>query len=198
MKSGKLRSICVFSGSSFGQDPAFERAAGILGSTIAERGYTLVYGGASVGLMGSLAEAALTSGGKVVGVLPRALSELEIAHTSLTELHVVESMHARKTMMADIADAFIAMPGGLGTLEETFEVWTWTQLGIHTKPIGFLNVEGYFDDLFAFLDHSVSSGFVKPKHREMAIVSSAAAELLDRLESADITYEAKWIDKPAR
>lgn len=193
-----MKSVCVFSGSSFGNDAAFDRAAIELGAEIASRGLTLVYGGASVGLMGSVADAALQSGGRVIGVLPKALAELEIAHMGLTELIVVESMHARKTIMADKSDGFVAMAGGLGTLEETFEVWTWTQLGVHSKPIGFLNVLGYFDSLFEFLDHTVARGFVKSKHRQIVAAHSNPGQLLDALKSADVSYEAKWIDRPER
>ena len=168
-----------------------------VGHAIAERGFTLVYGGASVGLMGAVADAALAASGNVIGVLPKALADLEIAHTGLTELRVVESMHARKTAMADASDAFITMPGGLGTFEETFEVWTWTQLGIHAKPIGFLNVDGYFDSLFAFLDQSVDAGFVRPKHRQIAVASNDASDLLDRLAGVDVGYESKLSHRPA-
>lgn len=194
----KMKSVCVFAGSSFGANSAFERAASDLGAEIAARGLRLVYGGASVGLMGAVADAALEAGGEVTGVLPRALSDLEIAHTGLTELHIVESMHARKTAMADASDGFVALPGGLGTLEEIFEVWTWTQLGVHAKPVGFLNVDGFFDDLFAFLDRAVSSGFIKQTHRNLAVVGNQASRLLDELAAADIAYAAKWIARSDR
>lgn len=193
-----MKSVCVFTGSSFGCRPEYEIAAAVLGKAIADRDLTLLYGGASVGLMGTVADAALRAGGRVVGVLPRALAELEIAHDGLTELKVVGSMHERKTVMADASDAFVALPGGLGTLEETFEVWTWWQLGVHAKPVGFLNVEGYFDKLFAFLDHTVAEGFVKSKHRQLAVWSSHPNDMLDQLAVADTTYEPKWISKPER
>ena len=193
-----MRSVCVFAGSSLGVNSAYERAASDLGAAIAERGLRLVYGGASVGLMGAVADAATEAGGEAIGVLPRALSELEIAHTGLTELHIVESMHARKTAMADASDGFVALPGGLGTLEEIFEVWTWTQLGVHAKPVGFFNVGGYFNDLFAFLDRAVASGFIKQTHRNLAVVDDQASRLLDVLASADIAYEPKWIDRSDR
>lgn len=193
-----MKSVCVFTGSSHGGRPAYEQAAIALGKEVASRGMALIYGGASVGLMGCVADAALSEGGVVIGVLPKSLADLEIAHSGLTELIVVDGMHARKTVMADSSDAFVALPGGLGTLEETFEVWTWTQLGVHAKPIGFMNVEGYFDSLFEFLDHTVTAGFVKPKHRRLAIVDSDPSTLLNGLAHADVTYEAKWIDRPTR
>lgn len=193
-----MKTVCVFTGSSFGSHIAYGQAAQSLGTQIATQGLTLVYGGASVGLMGRVADAALAAGGEVVGVLPKALADLEIAHTGLTELRVVESMHTRKTAMADASDAFVALPGGLGTLEETLEVWTWTQLGIHAKPVGFMNVQGYFDRLLEFLDHTVSAGFVKQKHRQIAVANPDAGELLNELASADVSYEAKWIDQPER
>ena len=193
-----MNSVCVFAGSSFGCRPEYEIAASVLGKAIAGRDLTLLYGGASVGLMGTVADAALQAGGRVVGVLPRALAELEIAHEGLTELKVVASMHERKTVMADASDAFVALPGGLGTLEETFEVWTWSQLGVHAKPVGFLNIEGYFDKLFAFLDHTVEEGFVKSKHRHLAIRSSDPNDMLDQFAVAETTYEPKWINKPER
>lgn len=193
-----MKSVCVFTGSSFGQDPAFQAAAETLGAEIARRGLRLVYGGATVGLMGAVADAALAAGAEVMGVLPRALAELEIAHEGLTELRIVDSMHERKMTMADAADAFVAMPGGIGTLEETFEVWTWTQLGVHAKPLGFLNVAGYYDSLFTFLDSTVTSGFVKQRHRDLAVSAESPNELLDRLGQSNVAYEEKWIDRPSR
>lgn len=158
---------------------------------------TLVYGGATVGLMGCVANAALDKGGTVLGILPEALANLEIAHKGLSELRIVDSMHTRKMAMADNANAFIAMPGGLGTLEEIFEVWTWTQLGIHAKPLGFLNVEGYYDGLFAFLDNAVEAGFVKTTHRKLAVAHSDPCCLLDLLSEANVKYESK-LDSPLK
>jgi len=198
MVSVPLRSVCVFTGSSFGADPGYEAAARALGQAIAARGLRLVFGGASVGLMGVVADAALEAGGLVTGVLPRALRDLEIGHTGLTELRVVETMHERKTLMADASDAFIALPGGLGTLEETFEVWTWSQLGVHAKPVGFLNVNGYFDALLAFLGHAVEQGFMKAHHLEFACVKQDPEALLEALARADTTYEPKWIGTRGR
>ena len=191
-----MKSVCVFTGSSSGRRPEYEAAATALGTAIAGRGLTLLYGGASVGLMGTVADAALRADGRVVGVLPGALAELEIAHDGLTDLKVVDSMHERKAVMADASDAFVALPGGLGTLDEVFEVWTWSQLGVHAKPVGFFDVEGYFDRLFAFIDHAVDEGFVKPKHRLLAVRSSDPHDMLDQLATVDTTYEPKWINTP--
>ncbi len=145
--------------------------------------------------MGELADVALSEGGEVIGVIPRALWEREIGHRSLTKLHVVETMHERKAMMAELSDAFVAMPGGLGTLEEIFEIWTWAQLGLHRKPCGFLNVNGYYSPLIAFLDSAVTSGFVKAQHRAMAIVESDASVMLDRFASYEPPAAHKWIDR---
>ena len=167
-----MRTVCVFCGSNAGARSVYTEAAREVGRAIAERGLRLVYGGASVGLMGALADAALGAGGEVIGVMPRALIEREIEHKGLTELHEVASMHERKALMADLSDAFLALPGGAGTLEEVFEVWTWAQLGHHRKPVGLLNAGGYFDLLIAFLDHQRREKFVRPEHRDMLIVES--------------------------
>jgi uncharacterized protein (TIGR00730 family) len=188
-----LRSICVFCGSNSGARTAYSDAAAALGRILAERKLRLVYGGAAVGLMGALADAALAAGGEVVGVIPAALVEREIAHIGLTELHPVRSMHERKAMMADLADAFIALPGGAGTLEETFEIWTWGQLGHHRKPVGLLNVEGFFDRLLAFLDHVRSEQFMRREHRDMLLVERNPARLLDRFGSYAPPVVEKWI-----
>ena len=183
----------MFTGSNHGFEPIYRDAATNLGKAIASRDFTLVYGGASVGLMGCIADTVLHEGGEVIGVLPRSLADLEIAHSSLTKLVITDSMHSRKTVMADLADAFVAMPGGLGTLEELFEVWTWTQLGIHSKPIGMLNVQGYFDSLLKFLDETVAAGFVTPKHRNLAISISDPDALLTGLLDIDVSLESKLI-----
>ena len=176
-----MRRICVFCGSSKGTKPAYAEAARAMGTLIAQRGLGLVYGGGEVGLMGIVANAALAAGGEVIGVIPEALMRMEVGHPRLTELHVVATMHERKAMMADLSDGFIAMPGGIGTLEELFEIWTWGQLGIHPKPLGFLDVAGYYQPLHAFLDHTVTEGFVKEHHRAMTAVETDPATLLDRL-----------------
>lgn len=186
--------LCVFAGSSFGARPEYRRAAADLGATLASRRIGLVYGGARVGLMGAVADGALDEGGTVIGVIPRSLAELEIAHTGLTELHVVESMHARKARMADLADGFIVLPGGIGSLEEAFEVWTWSQLGIHSKPIGLLNVAGYYERLEGFLDHVVTEGFVKAVHRHMLLSRTTPGALIDALETAEVPIERKWVE----
>lgn len=176
-----MRRVCVFCGSSRGTRPAYAEAARVTGRLIAQRGLGLVYGGGEVGLMGILANAALEAGGEVIGIIPEALMRMEVGHPKLSALHVVATMHERKAMMAELSDGFIALPGGIGTLEELFEVWTWGQLGIHPKPLGFLDVAGYYDHLHAFLDHSVAEGFLKDRHRAMAAVESDPATLLDRL-----------------
>lgn len=174
-------SICVFCGSAAGIRSSYLDAARSLATTAAERGVRIVYGGASVGLMGALADAALAAGGEVVGVMPRSLVDREIAHQGLTALHVVGSMHERKALMAELADAFVALPGGLGTLEELFEVWTWGMLGLHTKPYGILDVDGYYGPLVEFLDHARDEGFVRPAQRAMLLVDREPARLIERL-----------------
>jgi uncharacterized protein (TIGR00730 family) len=179
-----IRSVCVFCGSANGVADGFVTAARDFGSECARRGIRVIYGGASVGLMGALAETVLGEGGEVVGVIPRGLIEREIAHRGLTELHVVETMHARKALMARLADAFVALPGGLGTLEELFEVWTWGQLGLHDKPYGMLNVAGYYTPLMQFLDHACAEGFMRPSQRDKLVVADSAAMLLDALSSS--------------
>jgi uncharacterized protein (TIGR00730 family) len=185
----------VFCGSSPGADPAFLDLARELGRTIARAGQVLVYGGATVGLMGALAESALAAGGRVVGVVPRALVEREIAHDGLSELHVVDSMHARKAMMADRADAFIAMAGGLGTWEEFFEVWTWAQLGLHRKPLGILGPRSFFAPLLQFLDSLVTQRFLRAEHRDMVAVEEDPARLLELLEQHRGPVVPKWLDR---
>jgi uncharacterized protein (TIGR00730 family) len=176
--------ICVFCGSSVGARPAFAEAARALGRRAAERGIGLVYGGASVGLMGVLANAALDAGGEVIGVMPRAMVEREIAHTALTELRVVNSMHERKAAMAELSDAFVAAPGGLGTLEELFEVWTWAQLGLHRKPVALLDVADFFRPLTEFLDHAVNEHFIKTATRATLIAETDPDALLDLLAAS--------------
>jgi hypothetical protein len=167
------RNVCVFCGSSRGANPAFARAAADLGAALARDGLTLVYGGASVGLMGVIADAALTAGGRVIGVIPGVLMKKELAHTGLTELIVTTTMHDRKARMADLADAFVALPGSIGTLDELFDIWTWAQLGLHSKPCVLLNVDGYFDPLIAFLDRAQQQGFLKAPTRALLQVVPA-------------------------
>jgi uncharacterized protein (TIGR00730 family) len=190
-----MRRLCVFSGSSPGGHPDYAQAAEELGRALAVQGIGVVYGGAEVGLMGTIADAALDAGGEVVGVIPQALVDREIAHTGLSELHVVGSMHERKAMMADLADGFIALPGGMGTLEELFEVYTWTQLGLHSKPLGLLDVRGYYTQLAAFLDHAVAERFVTAEHREMLVVEQRAAALIEAFRRWRPPARTKWIDR---
>lgn len=180
--NARMRGICVFCGSSSGMRPGYATAARELGNLLAERKIGLVYGGGSVGLMGILADAALAAGGEVIGVIPQSLADKEVAHRGLTELRIVDTMHERKAVMAERADAFIAMPGGFGTLDEFFEILTWAQLGIHGKPCGLLNVEGYFDSLLEYLDHAVNERLLKPAHRELILVENEPDKLLARLE----------------
>ncbi|MGY4829423.1 LOG family protein [Sphaerotilaceae bacterium SBD11-9] len=174
-------SLCVYCGSRTGGNRAHELAARSIGALIGERGWQLVYGGGNAGLMGTVANAALAAGAPVVGVIPHSLMERELGHPGLTELHVVNTMHERKQMMAERADAFLALPGGIGTFEELFEVWTWRQLGYHDKPVGLLNVEGYYDRLLSFMDQAVADGFVPAAQRQLLQAGSAPAELLQRL-----------------
>ena len=190
-----MRSLCVFCGSNTGAGDAYADAARNLARAIAARGLRLVYGGGRIGLMGVLGEAALAAGGHVIGVTPQRLLEREVVHRGLSELRVVNSMHERKALMADLSDAFIALPGGLGTLDEMFEMLTWAQLGIHRKPCGLLNVNGYFGKLAAFLDHAVEQRFVKAEHRSMLISERDPAALLDRLASAQVPDVSKWMDR---
>ena len=188
-----MQSVCVFCGSNPGARHVYAEAARALGRTLAERGLRLVYGGAAVGLMGTLADAALAAGGNVVGVIPGVLVAREIAHAGLTEIRVVDSMHERKSVMAELSDGFIALPGGAGTLEELFEVWTWSQLGLHGKPVGLLNVEGYFDALIAFLDHQTDERFMRREHRDMLLVDADPALLLKRFAAYRPPLVEKWI-----
>lgn len=190
-----VRSVCVFCGASTGVNPAYREAAIALGQAIAERGLTLVYGGGAVGLMGIVADAAMAAGGEVIGIIPEALKNAEIGHTGLTRLEVVDGMHARKARMAELSDAFVALPGGLGTLEELFEVWTWGQLGYHAKPLGLLDVNGFYSKLGSFLDHVVEEGFVRPQHRAMLQLADSPAELLDAMDSFEAPVLPKWVDK---
>ena len=190
-----MQRVCVFTGSSAGVRGEYRDAAHDLGRLLAQRGIGLVYGGARVGLMGAVADAALEAGGSVIGVIPEALVAKEIAHTGLTELRVVGSMHERKALMADLSDAFVALPGGWGTLEEFFEVLTWAQLGLHRKPCGLLNVAGYFDGLLTFADHAAGEGFVRREHREMMFVADTPDVLLDRMARHQPPAVEKWIDR---
>jgi hypothetical protein len=188
-----LRAITVFCGSNHGHDPAFTAAAVELGTLLASRGIGLVYGGGNVGLMGEVADAALAAGGSVTGVIPRHLWDKEVGHQGLTELLIVDSMHERKLAMADRADAFIALPGGVGTFEELFEAVTWTQLGIHDKPVGLLDVAAFYRPLLAFLDQTVDAGFLRPGHRSMIVEGTDPAELVDALATWEPVATSKWL-----
>jgi uncharacterized protein (TIGR00730 family) len=192
-----MRRVCVYAGSNPGSDPAYAEAARSLATVLAERGIGLVYGGGRVGLMGVLADTVLDAGGEAIGVMPQALIDREIGHGGLTELRVVDSMHERKAQMAELSDAFVAVPGGIGTLEELIEVYTWSQLGIHHKPCGVLNVRGYYDHLAAFLDHAVGEGFLRPQHRAVLSVASDPAGLLDLMAGYEPPTVGKWTELEA-
>lgn len=193
-----MQSLCVFCGANFGTRPEYADAARAVGRLLAERRIRLVYGAGNVGLMGALADACLAAGGEVIGVIPYALVRHEVAHRGLTELRVVNSMHERKAMMADLSDAFMALPGGLGTFEELFEVWTWAQLGLHQKPLGLLNVESYFDPLVAMTHHGMEEGFLRQKHLDSLLVDTDAAKLLHSLENFAPSFTPKWIERDQR
>lgn len=190
-----MKRICVFAGSSRGAREEYARAAQELARELVAQGYEVVYGGGKVGMMGVLADATLAAGGKVIGVIPETLLAKEVGHGGLTELRVVGSMHERKAMMAELSNGFIALPGGLGTLEEFFEVLTWAQLGLHVKPCGLLNVDGYYDRLLEFLDLTVTERFVKSEHRALVITSTSPVELLERIATYQPPRVEKWIDR---
>jgi uncharacterized protein (TIGR00730 family) len=182
-----LQRICVFCGSSSGAAPEYGQTVRALGAVFVENDLTLVYGGGSVGLMGELARSVLEGGGQVIGVIPKRIHEM-VQNLQLNELHVVENMHERKAKMYDMSDAFIVLPGGIGTIEEFFEVYTWYQLGIHLKPIGLLNIRRYFDKLLDFVDHMVAEGFLKPAHRDALVIEEQAGILVSRLQDQELTY----------
>lgn len=190
-----MKTLCVFCGSNFGADPAYRASAIKLGSLLAAREITLVYGGGKVGMMGLVADACLSGGGRVIGIIPKFLAAKEIAHPNLTELQVVESMHARKKLMADQADAFLVLPGGFGTWDEFCEVITWSQLGLHRKACALLNVAGFYDAFLAQADRAVKDGFVSEIHRSLLISGSDPEALLDRLEQYQVPQEEKWFNR---
>ncbi|MGZ4958386.1 MAG: LOG family protein [Methylomonas sp.] len=191
----QIKSLCVYCGSSPGRLEAYASAADQLGEALVSRNIRLVYGGAGIGIMGRLADRVLALGGQAVGVIPKALFHKEVAHDHLSQLHVTHSMHERKMLMAEMSDGFIALPGGIGTLEELFEIWTWAQLGFHQKPCGLLNVEGYYDSLISFLDHVSAEQFAKPIHREMLLVETNPATLLDRYAGYQPPPVKHWVAK---
>ena len=188
-----MKKVCVYCGSSPGKSPEYIASARELANELVTRNIGLVYGGASVGIMGELADTVLAGGGEVIGVIPQSLVDKEVSHSGLTELRIVNSMHERKAIMAEISDGFIALPGGLGTIEELFEVLTWSQLGLHKKPCALLNVKQYYSSLCSFLDHAVDEQFVKPNHREMLLVEKRSSKLLDAMESYKSPAVDKWM-----
>jgi len=188
-----VKRLCVFCGANAGNDPAYGALATQFGRTLAQRGIGLVYGGGGVGLMGMLADGALAAGGEVIGVIPKALLAREQAHRGLTEQRAVETMHERKALMAELSDGFVALPGGIGTLEEIFEAWTWAQLGVHQKPCGLLDVAGFFKPLVGFLDDMVASGLLRPATREILTVATSPDELLDEFAAYEAPAVTKWV-----
>ena len=195
MAGNSVKRVCVFCGSNNGFRPQYADAATAMAAAMVQRGLGLVYGGGNVGLMGTIADAVMRQGGKVIGVIPDALVERELAHGDVTEMIVVRSMHERKAKMAELADAFIAMPGGFGTFEEFCEIVTWAQLGLHRKPCGLLNVEGYYDPLLALFDHAVAEGFLRPTNRLLVIQESDPGRLLENLSSYTLPVTEKWISR---
>ena len=190
-----LTTLCVFCASSRGSDARYVAAARTFGELLARSGRRIVYGGGNTGLMGALADGALAAGGEIIGVMPAHLVEREVAHRGLTRLDVVASMHERKAKLAEMADGFVALPGGLGTLEEFAEIWTWGQLGLHRKPYGLLQVEEFFTPLLAFLDHAVDAGFIRAENRAMLVVDEEPATLIARMESVRLPAVPRWLDR---
>lgn len=191
----KLDSLCLFCGSSPGADPAYAAAADGFGRTLAELNIRLVYGGGSVGLMGIAADGCLAAGGSVIGVIPQLLMEKEVGHKGITQMHVVANMHERKALMTELSDGFIALPGGYGTLDELFEALTWLQLGYHRKPVGLLNVNGFFDQLVGFIDHSRDQRFLRDMHRDSLSVDADLRRLISKLQAAKAPDTGKWLDQ---
>jgi uncharacterized protein (TIGR00730 family) len=190
-----INSICIYCGSSSGRREVYASAASSMAEALVGRNIRLVYGGASLGIMGQVADQVLKLGGEVIGVIPKALAQKEVAHNNLTELVITQSMHERKLRMAELADGFIALPGGIGTLEELFEIWTWAQLGFHKKPCGLLNIDGYYDSLIKFLDHVLAEQFVKQHHRDMLMVEEEPEFLLERFASYQPPLVKHWVDQ---
>jgi uncharacterized protein (TIGR00730 family) len=196
--SNQIRRLCIFCGSSAGNRPAYRRAAEEIGSYLAKNEIAIVFGGGKVGLMGIVADSALAAGGEVIGVIPEHLMGREVGHCGLTKLHVVASMHERKALMADLSDAFLALPGGFGTFDEFCEVLTWSQLGLHQKPCGLLNVEGYFTPVLAMFDRAVADGFLRKENREIVLASDNLPEMMDKMRSWHPVVVEKWLDREAR
>jgi uncharacterized protein (TIGR00730 family) len=193
--AGPVKRIVVFCGSSPGRRPEYAQRAAEFAALLAKRGIGVVYGGASVGMMGAVADGALAAGGEVIGVIPKRLLESEIAHAGLTDLRIVDTMHERKALMAELSDAVVALPGGTGTLDELFEMFTWGQLGLHRKPIGLLNIDNYWDPMLGFMDHMVQERFLWAQHRDAMIVEHESVALLDRLSSFEPRAHDKWVDR---
>jgi uncharacterized protein (TIGR00730 family) len=191
-----LQRLCVFCGSSAGFDPIHAQMAGNMGASLAREGIELVYGGGSVGLMGAIADAVLQAGGHVIGVIPRFLATRELLHEGVSDMRITETMHERKALMSELSDAFVALPGGLGTYEELFEVLTWAQLGLHRKPTGLLNTAGYFDPLIAMIDRAIVEGFCRNEHRELFVVDEEPESLLQKLREHELPTVKKWIPSP--
>jgi uncharacterized protein (TIGR00730 family) len=192
-----MKRVCVYCGSATGANPAHREAAEKLGALLGARRIGLVYGGGNVGLMGVIADAALRAGGEVIGVIPTALMDKELGHRGVTKLHVVGSMHERKQLMADLSDGFIALPGGIGTLEELFETFTWLQLGFHARPVGLLNVDGFYDDLLAFLRHAAAERFLRVEHLDSLLVETDADVLVERMAHLRVPKIDKWPHSPS-
>ncbi|MDX8046454.1 TIGR00730 family Rossman fold protein [Gracilibacillus sp. S3-1-1] len=190
-----MKRIAVYCGSSSGRNPVYMKEARKLGKLLADSGISLVYGGSKVGCMGAVADGVLENGGNVIGVLPKKLSDVEIAHEKLTELHIVEDMHERKAMMSDYADGFIALPGGTGTLEEWFEVFTWAQIGYHKKPCALLNINQYYDPIMTLFDHMIEQGFVKDDYKKLILIENNAEQLVERMKVYEGEYIHKWEKK---
>jgi uncharacterized protein (TIGR00730 family) len=189
-----LHTVCVFCAASPGVHPIYAQRAAAMGRYLAESGRRVVYGGGRTGLMGALADSALAAGGEVIGIMPRHLVDREVAHPGLTQLHVVASMHERKALLAELSDGFLAMPGGLGTMEELFEIWTWGQLGLHRKPYGLFEVHSFYAPLLAFLDHAVAAGFIRPEYRALLVVDEDPALLVARMEAMQPPAVPRWLD----
>jgi uncharacterized protein (TIGR00730 family) len=189
-----MKAVCVYCGSSFGTKPVYAEAARSFGRALVEADLALVYGGGKVGLMGTIADAVMAAGGRAIGVIPELLVSKEVGHNGLTELHVVPDMHHRKKMMADLSDAFVAMPGGVGTFEELFEVYTWAQLGYHQKPVALLNIDGYYDPLISMLTHTVDEGFMRKSYLDILQIDSQSANLIGKLKAYQPPANDKWAD----
>jgi uncharacterized protein (TIGR00730 family) len=190
-----MKNICVFCGSAVGKNPIYKQTAQDLGLLFVKKQIRLIYGGGRVGLMGIMADTVMQNGGKVVGIIPQFLIEMEVAHSRLSEMIMVKTMHERKKRMTDMAQGFIVMPGGIGTMDEFFEVFTWAQLGLHSKPIGLLNTNGFFDKLLAYIDFAVEESFVKPQSRKMILIETDAEQLIENMQNYEASHTKKWLTK---